>query len=599
VTIQPESLAARLPKVGLAHRKGTKIVATLGPSSSSEEMVGALIRAGVDVFRLNFSHGEHETHREHVARIRRVSRDAGRPIAILQDIQGPKIRIGKVVGDEVQLVAGQTFVFTPDPIEATAERAHVSYDRLAEDIPVGHSVLVDDGRLELVVTEVRGRDIVCQVIIGGPLRPKKGVNFPGSTMRISILTDKDKRDLELGVALGVDFVAASFVQSAADVLEVKEHLLGLGATTPVIAKIERPQALTNLRDIVLVSEGIMIARGDLGVEIPVEDVPLVQKRIIRLCNDEGKPVITATQMLDSMIQNPRPTRAEATDVANAILDGTDAVMLSNETAAGQYPLEAVEVMARIAVQTERAMSREPHRVPPGDHLRPVQDAIAHAVTNMAPQLGAAAILTATFSGSSARMVSKYRPSCPIIAATPYEATTRQLALVWGVEAYVVPETETTDELFKQTLRTVTQRGLVDHGDIVLLVAGVPMGQAGTTNLVKVEVVSKVIASGMGIGQRSVAGVARWFDDPETALRDMQPGDILLTEATDAAWTPVMARAGAVIVRAGGLTSHTAIVGLELRVPVLLSCEEVDQIPTGQVITLDPGRGVVYPGHIHI
>ncbi|MEB3300206.1 MAG: pyruvate kinase [Candidatus Sericytochromatia bacterium] len=599
MSTQPESLAARLPKVGLSQRKGTKIVATLGPSSSSDEMVARLMAAGVDVFRLNFSHGDHDTHRQSVERIRRLSREAGRHIAILQDIQGPKIRIGKVQGGEVQLVSGQSFVFTPDLIEATTERAHVSYDRLAEDVPVGHTVLVDDGRLELVVTEVKDRDIVCQVVIGGPLRPNKGVNFPGSTMRISILTDKDKRDLALGAEVGVDFVAASFVQSAADVLEVKEHLRGLGVSTPVIAKVERPQALTNLRDIVLVSDGIMIARGDLGVEIPVEDVPLVQKRIIRMCNDEGKPVITATQMLDSMIQNPRPTRAEATDVANAILDGTDAVMLSNETAAGQFPLEAVEVMVRIALQTERAMGREPRRVPPGDRLRPVQDSLAHAVTNMAPELGAAAILTATYSGSSARMVSKYRPSCPILAATPHVATTRHLALVWGVEAVLVPETATTDELFQETLKVVTQRGFVDHGDIVLLVAGVPMGQPGTTNLVKVEVVTRVIASGVGIGQRPVAGVARWFDDPDAALAYLEPGDILLAETTDAAWTPVMARAGAVIVRSGGLTSHTAIVGLELRVPVLLSCEDIESIPTGEVITLDPGRGVVYPGHIHI
>jgi pyruvate kinase len=488
VTIQPESLAARLPKVGLAHRKGTKIVATLGPSSSSEEMVGALIRAGVDVFRLNFSHGEHETHREHVARIRRVSRDAGRPIAILQDIQGPKIRIGRVVGDEVQLVAGQTFVFTPDPIEATAERAQVSYDRLADDIPVGHSVLVDDGRLELVVTEVRGRDIVCQVIIGGPLRPKKGVNFPGSTMRISILTDKDKRDLELGVELGVDYVAASFVQSASDVLEVKEHLLGLGATTPIIAKIERPQALTNLRDIVLVSEGIMIARGDLGVEIPVEDVPLVQKRIIRLCNDEGKPVITATQMLESMLKAARPTRAEASDVANAILDGTDAVMLSGETAAGEYPVQAVEVMARIAEKAEEMSDFSSRMVaaPAAPGVDDETDAVAAAAVRLAATLGVKAIITTSTSGTTPRLVSRYRPTIPLLCAAWSTKTYYSLCLVWGVTALSMGKPRTSKQGIEEAIEAFRMGGIVSDGDRVVVTCGVPPGIPGSTNLILVE-----------------------------------------------------------------------------------------------------------------
>lgn len=578
-------------------RKCTKIVATLGPASSSDDVVYRLIEAGVDVFRLNFSHGTHHEHRENIDRIRRLARQVERNIAILQDIQGPKIRIGEVKGGQVMLKAGQTYVLTPREIEADENRAYVSYPRLVEDIGIGDRVLIDDGKLELQVVAAENGELVTRVLVGGPLGPHKGVNFPGATLKISILTDKDKADLKFGAEMGVDLVAVSFVQTPHDVLEVKEFLLQYGKRTPIIAKIERREAVQALRDIVLVADGVMVARGDLGVEIPVEDVPLVQKEIIRCCNLEGKPVITATQMLDSMISNPRPTRAEASDVANAILDGTDAVMLSGETASGQYPVEAVEMMVRIAVNTERSL-RPAERPELREHyVRPVQDAIAHGATEMVPELGAAAIITATHSGSSARMVSKYRPECPIIAATLSEEVCRQLALVWGVYPIHLPETTSTDELFKRAVALSTSYGLIEDGDVVILVAGVPMGIPGTTNLIKVEVVSIVLARGVGLGQRAVSGIARRFDDPVAAREQLGEGEILLAEYTDAEWTRAMAKAGAVCVKAGGLTSHAAIVALELGIPVLLSVEDLDNVPDGALVTVDPVRGVIFQGQV--
>ncbi len=580
-------------------RKGTKVVATLGPACSSDEAVRLLIRAGVDAFRLNFSHGTHDTHRENILRVRRIASEEGRMVAILQDIQGPKIRIGEVTGGQVELVGGAEYILTASEVIADSRRAYVSLPRMTEDVKVGAHVLIDDGLIELQVIRIEDGELVCRVMVGGWLKPHKGVNFPGASLRVSVITDKDRADLQFGAEMGVDWVAASFVQQAQDILEVKELLARLGKRTPVIAKIERREAVAAMRDIILVADGVMVARGDLGVEIPVEDVPLVQKEIIRICNLEGKPVITATQMLDSMVHNPRPTRAEASDVANAILDGTDAVMLSNETAAGQYPVEAVEMMTRIVLQTERAQ-KVLERPELGMHyMRPVQDAIAHAAVQMAPDLGANAILTATHSGSSARSVSKYRPRCPILAAAVSEEVCRQLALVWGVVPFFVPELVSVDELFKQAISQATSAGLVEDGDVVILVAGVPMGVPGTTNMIKVEIVSIVLARGMGLGQRAVSAVARRFTTPAEANVQLGDGEILVCDHTDPAWEPAMHKAAAIVVRAGGLTSHSAIVALEMGIPVLLAVEDLEKIPDASVVTVDPIHGAVYQGQVRI
>ncbi|HEY9721721.1 MAG TPA: pyruvate kinase, partial [Oscillatoriaceae cyanobacterium] len=411
--------------------KRAKVVATLGPASSSPEMIRKLIDAGVDVFRLNFSHGTHDDHAARIANIRAISQDMNCVVAVLQDIQGPKIRIGEVKGGEVLLTPGTEFWLQSAPVLADEHRASVSYENLEKDVPVGAQVLLDDGLLELKVLEVRPDGVRTEVVVGGPLKPHKGVNFPGVKMNVAVVTEKDKEDLIFGAKQGVDFVAASFVQEPEDVLMVREFLAGLGSRAHVISKIERRGAVEKIAAITAVSDGIMVARGDLGVETLPEEVPLAQKRIIAHCNAVGKPVITATQMLDSMIHNPRPTRAEASDVANAVFDGTDAVMLSNETAAGAYPLEAVATMVRIVKEAERAHlanHRSDRDVRPGSS---VSDAISLATAQLADKLGAAAIITATALGGSARMVSRYRPGSPIFALAMSEMVARQLALVWG------------------------------------------------------------------------------------------------------------------------------------------------------------------------
>lgn len=580
-------------------RKSTKIVATLGPASSSDEVVRRLIQAGVDVFRLNFSHGTHETHLANIERVRRISKELDRHIALLQDIQGPKIRVGDIKGGQVTLVPRQTFILTTQALEGNEQMASVTYPRLTEDIRPGVRILLDDGLLELQVVEVKPEMLVTRVMVGGPLKPRKGVNFPGSPLKISILTDKDKADLAFGVMHGVDLVAASFVQQAADVLEVKDFLAKQGSRTPVIAKIERREAVAALHEIVGVADGVMVARGDLGVEIPVEDVPLVQKQIIRACNLAGKPVITATQMLDSMIHNPRPTRAEASDVANAILDGTDAVMLSNETAAGSYPLEAVETMARIALQVERNVKPTERPELEAHYQRPVQDAIAHAATRMVPELNASAIVTATFSGSSARHVSKYRPLCPIIAASCNSEVCRQMALLWGVVPMHIAQNDDIENLFTDAVETATEMGILTPGDLAIMVAGVPMGEPGTTNSIKVEVITSIIARGMGLGQRAVSGIARVARTPAEARQKVQPGDILVCHQTDAEWTPIMEVAAGTVVAAGGLTSHAALVSMEIGKPVILGTDPVEKIEDGQCITLEPIRGLVFKGQVKI
>jgi pyruvate kinase len=579
--------------------KRAKIVATLGPSSSSPEVIRKLILAGVDVFRLNFSHGKHEDHAERIRQIREIAPQLNRVVGILQDIQGPKIRIGEVKGGEVQLVPGTKFTLQSADRVADEHGASVSYENLELDVPVGAMVLLDDGLLELKVLEVRPDGVLTEVVVGGALKPNKGVNFPSVKMNVAVLTEKDKVDLIFGAQQNVDFVAASFVQEAADVLMIREFLNGLNSRAHVISKIERRDAVVAIADIAAVSDGIMVARGDLGVETAPEEVPLAQKRIIAHCNMVGKPVITATQMLDSMIHNPRPTRAEASDVANAVFDGTDALMLSNETAAGNYPLEAVETMIRIVREAERALltqDRTNRNLQPGF---PVADAISLATAQLADKLGAAAIITATATGSSARMVSRYRPNCPIVALAMEEPVCRQLALVWGVFPRVLPKALTDDELINGALAAVQADGMVSDGDLVVITAGYPLGVPGNTNFIKVEMSNTVLARGMGLGKRSVFGTVRRVMSPEEANTAIQPGDILVTNETTKDHVPAMRKAGGVIVEAGGLTSHAAIVCLQLGIPLLLEVGAWKELPEGETITMDPIRGVVFKGRAKV
>ncbi|PIQ25862.1 pyruvate kinase [bacterium (Candidatus Blackallbacteria) CG17_big_fil_post_rev_8_21_14_2_50_48_46] len=574
----------------------TKIVATLGPATANPDMIEALIRQGVNVFRLNFSHGSHEDHLVTLNTIRSISQEKELNVAVLQDLQGPKIRIGEVENGEVELIDGSLFCITTETCVATAERASVSYPYLMEDIEVGSRVLIDDGHMELKVEEKTEQELVCRVVHGGPLRPKKGVNFPDAALQIAALSEKDKRDLAFAVQHKVDFIAVSFVQRPADVMEAKDYLTSKGAYIPVIAKIERQEAINNIEAIIDIADGVMVARGDLGVEIPTEDVPLAQKKIIRLSNRAGKPVITATQMLDSMIHSPRPTRAEASDVANAILDGTDAVMLSNETATGRFPLEAVETMHNIALTIEAEMARNASRRLPNQPAQNIAAAVGTAACQMAHHLHATAIITATLGGSITRQVAKHRPSMVVIAATPHQKTCREMNLLWGTYPILITPSEDTDTLMRTILDQAIQHELVSQGDTVIMTAGIPAGQPGSTNMVKVETVTKVLANGMGLGHKIVSGRAVLAHTAEEAMSKVQEGDILITTMTTRDYMPLMDRISGIITSEGGLTSHAAIVGMSLGIPVLLGVANAFEIirEEGQ-ITIDPNQGLIFTG----
>ncbi|GAA6742504.1 pyruvate kinase [Thermus antranikianii] len=470
--------------------KRTKIVATLGPASDSKEAIRAMAEAGADVFRLNFSHGTHEEHRKRVAWVREVEKELGKTLAILQDLQGPKIRIGRFKGGRVELKVGQPFILTRAPVEGDETRVSITYKGLPEDVAPGQLLLLDDGRLRLRVERVQGDEIHTVVEVGGVLSDTKGINVPGSDLSIPSLSEKDIQDLALGAELGVDWVAVSFVRSRDDLLLARHYLARHGSRARLMAKIEKPSAVHRFEEILEEADGIMVARGDLGVEMPLEEVPIVQKRLILRAIAAGKPVVTATQMLESMVQNPSPTRAEASDVANAIFDGTDAVMLSAETAAGAYPVEAVATMARIA----RVVESSPEFLQKLNVLRPAptpttQDAIAQAADDIVEAVEAKAIVVFTATGSSARRIARTRPRVPVLALTPNPEVERQLALVWGVLPHLAPDPQDTDDMVRIALEKVKACGLAQVGERVVIAAGVPFGVRGTTNLIRVERVS--------------------------------------------------------------------------------------------------------------
>lgn len=465
----------------------TKIVCTIGPASRSPEILRSLILAGMDVARLNFSHGTHQEHGEVISRLRRLSRRLGRPVAVLQDLAGPKIRIGPVDSGSIGLEPGAVFTLTSRKVPGDEREVSVNYRTMPAEVRKGDILLLSDGALELEVLSVRDRDIRCRVIIGGPLSSFKGINLPTRTLRTPSLTAKDKDDLVFGIRNGVDFVAMSFVRRATDLDAVRRHMKRHGEVIPVIAKIEKHEALENLDAIMDAADGIMVARGDLGVEIPFEKIPRIQKLLIRKSGRAGIPVITATQMLRSMVDAPRPTRAEVTDVANAIFDGTDAVMLSEETAVGRYPVQSTAVMSRIAEEAERTPSLG---LRPGaedlDTLVSLPGAVARAACGLAADIRAAAIITFTHSGGTARLVSRCRPECPIIAHTPQERTRNRLALSWGVIPVLGESMTETDAMVASALTSARKTGLVRKGQTVVITAGVPLGVPGTTNLIKAE-----------------------------------------------------------------------------------------------------------------
>jgi pyruvate kinase len=465
----------------------TKIVCTIGPASSSKEGLAALIRAGMDVARLNFSHGSYEEHQGRIDLIRRISSDTGRIVGILQDLSGPKIRLGKIEREPIHLESGQRFTFTSRPTPGNSSEANLPYPDLINQVRKGFSIFVDDAKLEFRVLSATDTDIETVVVVGGDLGSRKGVTIPGTRLTQPSLTDKDAEDLRFGLRAGVDWVAASFVRSPDDIIPIHRVMDEIDVHVPVIAKIERPEAVLLIDDIIRAFDGIMIARGDLGIELAVARVPLIQKSIIRKCNIAGKPVITATQMLDSMMHNPQPTRAEVTDVANAILDGADATMLSGETAVGVYPVRTVKMMARIAVITARSLPYEEIlREKQALVAKTVTDAIGEATTGLTHDLRIPAIITSTATGSTARTISKYRPKARIIAATPQLSVARQLTLSWGVIPISVPMRDTTDETIDQAVASAKEAKLVKTGDTVVVTGGFPVGVPGRTNLIKVE-----------------------------------------------------------------------------------------------------------------
>lgn len=575
----------------------TKIVCTIGPASDSVEILKRMILKGMNVARLNFSHGTHEDHAKRVELIRQAAGEVGAVVGIMLDTKGPEIRTGLIEGDKVRLETGKTIVLTTEQITGTAERLSVSYQGLPNDVSPGSRILLADGLVELEVVSAEATEILCRIINGGEIGARKNINLPGVVVNLPAVTEKDVSDIAFAVEKGMDFIAASFIRSASDVLAVRKVLENHGSDIQIIAKIENHQGVENIDEILKVADGIMVARGDLGVETPTEEVPLIQKMIIQKCNHLGKPVITATQMLESMINNPRPTRAEATDVANAIFDGTDAIMLSGETAAGKHPVEAVTIMDKIAVRTERALGFEEllgrKEIAPS---RTVTDAISHATCTTALGLGATAIITSTKSGHTARMVSKYRPRARIIAVTPRMEVVRKMTLVWGAIPLLEMETRNTDEMIAAAIKASLAANLIKAGDLVVITAGIPVGVPGTTNMLKVHIVGDVMARGTGIGNRAVTGTVRIVRTPKEALEKVNPGDILVTMSTDRDFVPAMENAAAVITEAGGLTSHAAIVGLNLGISVVVGVDGATSIlEDGATVTVDGARGLIYQG----
>ncbi|KQC46766.1 MULTISPECIES: pyruvate kinase [Geobacillus] len=585
-------------------KRKTKIVCTIGPASESVEKLVQLMEAGMNVARLNFSHGDHEEHGRRIANIREAAKRTGRTVAILLDTKGPEIRTHNMENGAIELKEGAKLVISMSEVLGTPEKISVTYPSLIDDVSVGAKILLDDGLISLEVNAVdkQAGEIVTTVLNGGVLKNKKGVNVPGVKVNLPGITEKDRADILFGIRQGIDFIAASFVRRASDVLEIRELLEAHDALhIQIIAKIENEEGVANIDEILEAADGLMVARGDLGVEIPAEEVPLIQKLLIKKCNMLGKPVITATQMLDSMQRNPRPTRAEASDVANAIFDGTDAVMLSGETAAGQYPVEAVKTMHQIALRTEQALEhRDILSQRTKESQTTITDAIGQSVAHTALNLDVAAIVTPTVSGKTPQMVAKYRPKAPIIAVTSNESVSRRLALVWGVYTKEAPHVNTTDEMLDVAVDAAVRSGLVKHGDLVVITAGVPVGETGSTNLMKVHVISDLLAKGQGIGRKSAFGKAVVAKTAEEARQKMVDGGILVTVSTDADMMPAIEKAAAIITEEGGLTSHAAVVGLSLGIPVIVGVENATTLfKDGQEITVDGGFGAVYRGHASV
>lgn len=582
--------------------KKTKIVSTLGPASNSVETIAKLIEAGANVFRFNFSHGNHEEQLSRMNMVREAIKLTGKDVAILLDTKGAEIRTtvqgtesGKIefnIGDIVRISMDGEHV-------GSKEKIAVTYPGLYDDVHVGGHVLFDDGLIDMKILEKdeANRELVAEVQNAGILGSRKGVNAPGVSISLPGITEKDAADIRFGLDNDINFIAASFVRKAQDVLEIREILEEKNMThVQIFSKIESQEGIDNIDEILKVSDGIMVARGDMGVEIPAEMVPMVQKTIIKKCNAAGKAVITATQMLESMQHNPRPTRAEASDVANAVFDGTDATMLSGESANGQYPVEAVSTMARINMEAEKQLAKiGTYKIDNFDKTD-VTETIGRAVATAAKNLGVKTIVAATESGHTAKMISKYRPDADILAVTFDERTKRGLMLNWGVYPTVTEKPTTTDEMFELATKKAVELGFAKEGDLILITAGVPVGERGTTNVMKVQLIGSKLVEGQGVGSRSVVANAVVAKTAEEAIANAKDGMVLVVPTTDKEFMPAIEKASALVVEDGGLTSHAAVVGIAKDLPVIVGAKgATSAVKDGEVVTVDSRRGIVYRG----
>ncbi|ETA80725.1 pyruvate kinase [Youngiibacter fragilis] len=583
----------------------TKIVCTIGPASESEEVIRRLVIAGMNTARFNFSHGDHESHGMKMERVRKIAKNLGKTVAILLDTKGPEIRTHNFKDPVVTLQEGEFVdVIAGEEILGDAKQFSVTYEKLAEDVVPGSRILIDDGLVGLEVISIDGNRITCGILNTGNVSNHKGVNLPGIKTQLPALTERDISDLKFGVEMGVDFVAASFIRKAEDVLAIRKVLRDLGGDDIfLISKIENQEGVDNVEEIVKYSDGIMVARGDMGVEIPLELVPVMQKKIIELCNLHGKPVITATQMLESMIRNPRPTRAEVSDVANAIFDGSDAIMLSGETANGKYPVEAVSTMARIACEAEDRLKYDSILTAKMQQkVSSVPSAISLASVTTAHELGASAIITATVSGSTARNVSRFRPQCPIISITPSDKVARMLSVYWGCYPIVAEMYTTTDEMIEKSAALVKEKGFVTDGEIVVITAGLPINYVGSTNMIKVHLIGEVLLQGKRTHKTNQikSGVVKKAENIEEAREKLEDEDILVTRTLDDSYLEVLHKVSGIIVETNQVTSAVTVEAMRHDIPIIADSVDAMQVLTeGTLVTIDGKRSLVINGKTNL
>lgn len=572
----------------------TKIVCTMGPNLFEKHLIAPLMKAGMNVARFNFSHGTYETHQHYYDEVCRIRDELGLPVATMLDTKGPEIRVRSFKNGRVTLQNGQLFTLTTDEVEGDEERVSITYKELPQDIAVGSSILIDDGLIGMQVERIDGADIVCRVLNGGVVSNNKGVNIPNAHLSMPFISEKDHQDILFAIKNGYDFIAASFTRCADDIMQIRHILQENNChTINIIAKIENMEGVENIDEILRVVDGVMVARGDLGVEVPLEDVPSLQKKLIQRGIAAGKPVITATQMLDSMIKNPRPTRAEATDVANAIYDGTSAIMLSGESAVGAYPVEAVETMVRIALRAEADMDYIRRFSRDTSASTDVTNAISHATVTSAHDLNASAIITVTKSGSTARILSRYRPACVIVGCTTEKHVWRQLALSWGTVPLMIAEESNTDDLFEHAVDAAVQNGLVHDGELVVLTAGVPLGISGTTNLMKVHVVGHLLSRGQGLHGGKVLAPLCVIRNLEKDAKNFNTGDVIVCHQTTREMFSMLRKSSAIVLEDDNPEGHGAIAGMSLDIPVIIGAKNATNIlKSGAVVTVDGEKGTV-------